>query len=60
MYRVTGNVYITVLIFLELISTLHYILFTANIFWPNNSALHYIISIATLKLHLYFVFTTLH
>ena len=31
----------------------HYILFTTNIFRPNNFVLHYIILTATLKLHLF-------
>ena len=51
-YRVTGNAYITVIIFLELISALHYILFTANIFGWNNFALQDIILTTALKLHL--------
>ena len=43
-YRVTGNVYITVIFFMESISELHYILLTAQTFWLKELrfTLHYL------------------
>ena len=57
----TGKFYIAAIIFPEInFGIALHCLFRDYFFGSSNSALHYIILTATLKLHLFWVFTTLH